>query len=185
MDFIYSQVERILDKHGSRDPFVLLKGLGAVLVYSNEYGRGGLMGYSTILNRIMYAVINEKLPDAEKRIVAGHEAGHLVLHQDIILSSPIKAMQDFRLYDSSSRYEREANLFLADFLLGDDSVMDVITQDGINYIEAASALYVPPPLLAFKLFSMSKRDFKGLNYFDLDSRFLAKRDFDGEGYSNR
>ena len=44
----------------------------------------------------------------EKKIAAGHEAAHLVIHKREILRSPVKTMRDFSFFDNSGRYEREA-----------------------------------------------------------------------------
>ena len=172
--FIYEEAIRILDKYKTRDPYELLDAIGAVTIFTREYERDGLKGYSTILNRTMYAVINAKLRKGDRRIAAGHEAAHLILHKNQILTSPIKAMRDFNLFDNSGRYEREANSFLADFLLDDAEVMDVVTDEHRDYFSSARELRVPPPLFAFKLYSMMQRGFNVRNPVDLDSTFLAR-----------
>ena len=171
--YIYSEAMRVIEKHKTRDPFELLDGIGAITVLTRDYERDGLKGFSTILNRTMYAIINVKLRKDERRIAAGHEAAHLILHKNQIFSSPIKAMRDFNLFDYSGRYEREANSFLADFLLDDADVMDVVTDENRDYFSSARELRVPPPLFAFKLYSMMQRGFNVRNPVDLDSNFLA------------
>jgi Zn-dependent peptidase ImmA (M78 family) len=178
-DFVYSAVLRALDRHGTRDPYRLLKGIGAVTVFSNEYAGNGLKGYSAIMNRCMYAVVNNKLRDAEMKVTAGHEAAHLILHKSVILSSPVKAMRDFNLFSNAGRYEREANLFIADFMLDDETVMETAAREDTDYFMAARELCVPPPLLAFKLYSMTRRGYDVLSPVDLDSGFLSKK---GEQY---
>jgi len=86
MGFVYSETERILRKYRTRNPYELLDAIGAVTQFSYEYERDGLKGYSTIMNRTMYAVINGKMREEERRIAAGHEAFHLILHKREILS---------------------------------------------------------------------------------------------------
>ena len=172
--FIYLEVERILKKYGTRNPYELLEAIGAVTKFSNEYEQDGLKGYSTILNRTKYAVINGKLSDEDKFIVAGHEASHLIIHRDAILASPVKMMRDFNIFDNSGRYEREANTFLADFLVSDKDVLDVISSEEQDYFSTASELCLPAPLFAFKLYNMMRRGYELRSPVDLDSCFLAK-----------
>jgi len=173
-DFIFSETERIYRKYRTRDPYELLDCIGAVTRITYEYGRKGLKGYSTVMNRIKYAVINGRLHPAEQKVVAGHEASHLILHIDEILSSPIRALRDFNMFNNTGRIEYQANLFLADFMLDDGEVMEYLSDEYMDFFSAARALYVPPPLFAFKLYSMTRRGFEVRTPIDLDSRFLGK-----------
>jgi Zn-dependent peptidase ImmA (M78 family) len=122
----------------------------------------------------MFAVINGKLDEHERRIVAGHEAAHLILHKQDILMSPAQALKDFNLYDNSGRLEYQANQFLADFLVSDDKVLEVINNDDIGFFGSARELYIPPPLFAFKLYSMMRRGHDVRSPMDLQSSFLGK-----------
>jgi Zn-dependent peptidase ImmA (M78 family) len=171
-DFIYSEVERVLRKYKTRDPYELLDAIGAVTQFSTAYSADGLKGYCTVLHRIPYAVINGNLDDADKKIAAGHEAAHLIIHRKQIMSSPVKAMRDFNLYDNSGLVESEANFFLADFIASDKDVLDVI-ESSYDYFSAARELCIPAPLLAFKLYSMMRRGYEVRNPADLDSKFLG------------
>ena len=173
-DLIFYETERIVAKYGTRDPFKLLDAMGAVVVFTQEYGRGGLKGYSTIMNRTKYAYINSRLPRVEQKVVAGHEAGHLNIHTDEILSSPIRALRDFNLWDNSGRIEYQANLFLADFMLEDAEVEEYLNDKDMDFFSTARSLYVPPPLFAFKIYSMMRRGYEVRSPIDLDSRFLGR-----------
>ena len=173
-DYIDTELGFILRKYKTRDPFKLLDAIGAVTVISDAYSRDGLKGYSMIMNRIMYAVINGKLPKNERRIVAGHEAAHLILHKRQIMSSPVQMMKDFNIYDNSGRFEREANTFLADFLVSDEDVLDVIAYDS-DFFNAARELRLPAQLFAFKLYNMARRGHNVHSPVDLDSRFLGDK----------
>lgn len=82
-------------------------------------------------------------------------------------------MRDFDLYNATGRLEREANLFAADFLLGDEEVMDEIHSCGANFFSVAQTFNVPSPFFAFKLYSMIERGYVMKLPVDLDSRFLA------------
>jgi len=175
-DYIYYESERAYTKYRTRDPYELLDSIGAVTQCTYEYGRNGLKGYSTVLNRTKYAVINARLHEAEQRVVAGHEAAHLILHMDEIMCSPVRALHDFHMWDNSGRIEHQANLFLADFLLADDDVLDAIQaeDEDRDFFTCAHELCIPPPLLAFKLYSMARRGYDMRSPVGLDSKFLRK-----------
>ena len=173
-DLIFSEVEHVLKKYKTRDPYQLLDAIGAVTKFSYAYPADGLKGYCTILHRIPYAVINGNLDDDDKKVATGHEAAHLIIHRKQIMASPVKAMRDFNLYDSSGRIENEANFFLADFITSDDDVLEVI-EYVYDYFAAARELRVPAPLLAFKLYSMMRRGYKVRNPWTWTASFLADK----------
>lgn len=174
MGYEYEAAMQAAKKHDTRDPFELLKAIGAEVRYFYDFEVDGLKGYSTILNRMMFAVINGNLHEHDRRIVAGHEAAHLILHKNEILLSPVKALKDFNLFDNSGRLEYQANSFLADFLVTDEEVMEALSNEDSDYFASARELYMPPHLLAFKLHSMMKRDYKVRSPIDLKSGFLGK-----------
>ena len=173
MGSIYAVAEQVVKKFYTRDPYELLDAIGAKTRYCYDYEPDGLKGFSTILNRVMFAVINGHLNEHDKRIVAGHEAAHLILHKNEILLSPAQTLKDFNLYDNSGRLEYQANSFLADFLVSDKDVMEALSNEDSNYFANARELCIPPPLLAFKLHSMMRRDYKVRNPMDLQSGFLG------------
>ena len=174
MGFLYEAAENAVKTYETRDPYKLLDAIGAKIEIKYGYEPNGLKGYSTIINRVMFAVINGHLNEHEQRIVAGHEAAHLIIHKAEILQSPAKALRDFNIYNNSGRLENEANGFLADFLVSDDDVMESIRYDDRDYFAMARELYIPPPLLAFKLYSMARRGFDVRNPVDLQSGFLGR-----------
>ena len=172
MNYIHAAAENTAKKYGTRNPYELLKSMGVTVRFSYGYEPGGLKGFSTIQNKVMFVVINGNLTEPEKKIIAGHEAAHLILHKAEILSSPIKALRDFTIYDNSGRLEYEANTFLADFLLTDGDVMDAICEVGSDFFSCASELSVPPQLLGFKLAGMVSRGFDVHIPIPLQSGFM-------------
>ena len=172
MDRIYLEAEQAVRKHKTRDPYELLDTIGAYLEFSYDYEPNGLKGFSAIINSVMYAVVNGNLGEHDRRIVAGHEAAHLILHRHEILRSPGRAMKDFDLYNETSRLEYQANHFLANFLVSDEQVLDVAYGKSLGYFQIASELYMPPPLLAFKLSSMVERGLPVKQPVGLKSDFL-------------
>ena len=172
MGYEYLAAEQVARKYQTRDPYKLLDEIGAITRFDYSYEPNGLKGFSTILNRVMFAVINGHLNEHDQRIVAGHEAAHLILHKKEILLSPAQALKDFNLYDNSGRLEYQANSFLADFLVSDEDVLESLANDD-DYFATSRELYIPPPLLAFKLHSMMRRDYKVRSPVDLRSGFLG------------
>ena len=170
-EFISSEAHRIRKKYHSSDPFEILKAMHVVIVYSDSYPRDGLKGFCTVFNRTIYVVINAKLSREEKRVVAAHELGHIILHWSELL---IGAFKDSNVYDATGQLEREANLFGADLMITDEEVEECIGSYDANFFSVASALNIPAPFFAFKLFSMVKRGFAMRLPVDLDSAFLAK-----------
>ena len=81
---IFDQAQRCRRRFHTSDPFELLESMGVVLVYSLKYPHNGLRGYCTVMNRTKYVVINANQPWEEQRVVAGHEAGHLILHKTLL-----------------------------------------------------------------------------------------------------
>ena len=104
-------------------------------------------------------------------MVAAHELGHIILHWSELL---IGAFKDSNVYDATGQLEREANLFGADLMITDEEVEECIGSCDANFFSVASALNIPAPFFAFKLFSMVKRGFAMRLPVDLDSAFLAK-----------
>ena len=170
--YIYTEAEKYSKKIGNRNPYDLLDYIGATLKFSSNYEPDGLKGYSTIVHRQKFAVINAHLDEHDRKIVAGHEAAHLILHIEDILKSPMKALRDFDLYNNNGRLEHQANTFLADFFVSDKDILESIAND-LDYFETARDLILPPPLLAFKLYSMMGRGLNVQNPVGLQSGFLG------------
>ena len=175
-DVIFNEAVRYRKRFHTSDPFELLDEMGVILKFSDMYPRDGLRGFCALMNRIRYVVINGKQPEEEQRVVAAHEAAHLILHMDQLKAG---AMRDFGVYNVTSRLERQANFFAADFLIDDEAVLDQIqTSDG-NFLDVAKNLLIPAPFFQFKLFSMVNRGHSMRMPGDLDSTFLKSSGWNG------
>lgn len=168
-ELIFQQAMRYRKKLMSSDPYELLDDMGVVLRRSSAYPRDGLRGYCAIINRTKYVVINCKQPAAEQRVVAGHEAGHLILHKAELRAG---AMSDFDVYNVTGRLERQANFFAADFLIDDDDVLDLMRSRDADFFNVAKELCIPAPFFAFKLYSMVSRGYSMRVPVDLNNTFL-------------
>ena len=105
--------------------------------------------------RTTYVVINGNLTDSEKRIVAAHELGHIVLHKDHLKLAPMK---DSILYDMTGKLEYQANSFAADLLISDAEIRSLLKEEEMDYFEACHRLDTAPDLISFKLFNLNKRN---------------------------
>ena len=152
-DRVFCSMESLSRRFGTRDPFKLLEELGTRVGFTTDYRR--LKGFCLIINRIIYVRINDMLPDAEKKIVAAHELGHVVLHRARLQHAYM--MQDATLYYAKDTTELEANLFAADLLMTDASVMELAAESDADIFSMAKILRTMPELLTFKLRSMSSR----------------------------
>ena len=169
-DYIYERAMLCRERIQGSDPFQLLRDLGIVLMISNAFAKDHLRGFCTMANGVPYVVINGNQPEEEQRVAAAHEAGHLLLHQDRLRDGV--PLYDLDICSNRGRLEQQANLFAADFLLGDDEVLEQMAGGDADYFAVAKALSVPAPLLSFKLFSMVRRGYPVRMPVELDSTFL-------------
>ena len=167
---IFNKAAELQGKHRTTDPFELLDALRVVVGFTDAYPINGLKGYCVSFNRTNYVQINAHLCEEEQRIVAAHEAGHIVLHYSELKYG---AFRDDDLYATSIQ-EREANLFAANFLIRDDELLDLISEHGGDFTSIAKSLFIPNQFLAFKLYSMQKMGHNLRVPIELDSLFLGK-----------
>ncbi len=109
-------------------------------------------GFFLRQSRKKVIVLNADLPKSYRRIILPHELGHGVLHGNLAKECHF---HDFELFDETSRFEYEANIFAAEFLLPDEEVLTMLNED-MSFFQAAAMLRVPPELLDFK-FRVLKR----------------------------
>lgn len=109
-------------------------------------------GFFMRQSRIRVIFLNSDLPRRIQMIILYHELGHAVLHGDRATECQF---HDFALFDETSLYEYEANIFAAEYALPDEEVL-VQLNDDRSFFNAARALDVPPELLDFK-FRILKR----------------------------
>ena len=87
----------------------------------------------------------------------------------------MKSFHDFTLFDKTSLYEYEANIFAADFTLADKDVLRISNED-ISFFSAASTLCVPAELLDFKFRILKKKGCKVIDPpLNAKSNFLEYR----------
>ncbi len=167
-DYIYKQVQRLVKKYHTRDPFEILENMNVIVVESDKYET--LKGYCFMSCQSTYTVINTFLPEPVKRIVAAHELGHIILHRHQLKMAPMK---DSVLYDMTSQTEYEANMFAADLLINDDDI-HTLSKEDMDYFSMCKYLCTTPDVMSFKLFSLIRRGYTYDLPMGIDSRFLGK-----------
>jgi len=93
-------------------------------------------------------VVNNSVSEILQRILVAHELGHDRLHRALTL---LEGFQETELFNKALPTEYEANLFAAELLIGDDKVLELLSDDDMNFFGIAGELCVPADLLDFKL----------------------------------
>lgn len=115
---------------GTNDPFIVADYLDIEVWYESLPPHIG--GFFTRIFDSAYIVVNSEKPWPWQRAIAAHELGHALLHND---SHTFLATSNFV---TKSKIEREANLFAASLLIGDER-----PEKGESIYHFACRLYVP------------------------------------------
>ena len=153
---IVDAVEKVKRRYQEDDPFRLCRAMGIILL-PRSFGRSedAIKGFFLQEKRIKTITYNVDLPEVFQRIIIGHEIGHSQLHA----KGGVHTFHDVAMFDVSSQYEKDANLFAAEYLLDDDQVLEKLNSDN-TFFSAASALRVPFELLDFKFRVMKWKGYK-------------------------
>ena len=153
---IVEAVEKVRERYREDDPFRLCRNMGIILL-PQAFGTDddSIKGFYLQRSRIKTITYNTDLPYVLQRIVIGHEIGHSQLHA----RGGVQAFHDIGMFDESSRFEKEANLFAAEYLLDDEQVLATLNGDN-TFFSAAAALNVPMELLDFKFRVMKWKGYK-------------------------
>lgn len=163
---IPKQAHSLISRYKTSDPFQLAENLGINMMWADDLKK--LKGMFLQIEGNGYIIINSKLDKDKAKIVCAHELGHFVLHGS---SSENLSMQEYELYDMSSVYEYEANIFAASLLLDDDEVLQYIFEYGYNAQQIAAIMHSDINLVALKIADMNTRGYK-FNRLDYRSDFL-------------
>lgn len=136
------QLQRRFD---TRNPFRIAERLGIDVIYTDQLKR--LKGMYRVIKRNRFIILNSKNSERMSRIVCAHELGHDQLHRRF---AGDQALQEFELYDMSTRREYEANIFAAGLLLDTDELLEMIA-DGYDTLQIASATETDINLVALRV----------------------------------
>ena len=166
--YIYQEINKLVRRYGTRDPFELLDAMQVqVHVY---YDLTATKGFTRYFLRRFFVGINGNLPEAEQRVVAAHELGHIALHAGELRTAPLF---DTAVYDKRSSTEYEANLFAADLLVPDEEVLRAASEPDTDFPALCRALGAAPELMNFKVMSMRRRGLPVAAAEECDSLFLS------------
>ena len=98
-NYIYACVEELIEKYNTSDPFELMDALD---IHCESSNLEHLKGYCVIIHGIKFIAINENLRPAERKIVAAHELGHIILHSDKLKAA---AHEDMNIYNIADKTE--------------------------------------------------------------------------------
>lgn len=135
--------ERLVDKHGTRDPFRIAAELGYTIIYTPLVGVRGFYQY---LKRCHIIYLDSELDDDTARFVCAHELGHSILHRGLN-----RIFMDTRTFIVTSRYETEANRFAVDLLHSDEDLQPYLSR---SYECAAAYMGITVQLAAYRMSSV-------------------------------
>ncbi len=138
--------ERLVKRCGTRDPFEIARQLGVEVLFCPDFGP--LKGMYRVVRRNRFIFINDSLAPQMQRIVCAHELGHDQLHRNLAKDG---ALQEFMLYDMTTKPEYEANIVAAEILLDTDEVLDYVYKYGYTSEQIAKAMGTDINLVALNV----------------------------------
>ena len=138
--------ERLVRRCGTRDPFEIARQLGVEVLFCQDFG--SMKGMYRVVKRTRFIFLNRDLTPQMQRIVCAHELGHDQLHRGLAKTG---ALQEFMLYDMTTKPEYEANIVAAEILLDTDEVLDYVYNFGYTSEQIAKAMSTDINLVALKV----------------------------------
>lgn len=161
--WIYDKVNDLVNKHGTRNPEILIKALKINLVYMEA--TQALLGMYRIILRNRYIFIPNNVGSLKNTVLA-HELGHDQLHRKECMGGA--SFHESRIFHDTSRYEMEANIFAAHLLIPDEDILSIIKYASSDR-SLANELGVDINLLNLKISEMAK-----MNLLDLEQRNILR-----------
>lgn len=109
-------VRRLIKKHGTTNPYTIIKEMGITIVYEDL---GTINGYFNKQLRDKQIHINQNLSEHEELFTICHELGHSIMHPNV--STPFLISGT---YLSVSKLEIEANTFAMNMLVQDSDLIE-------------------------------------------------------------
>lgn len=138
--------ERLVKRCGTRDPFEIARQIGVEVLFCD--GFNSMKGMYRVIKRNRFIFINRDLTPQMQRIVCAHELGHDQLHRSLARTG---ALQEFALYDMTTKPEYEANIVAAEILLDTDEVLDCVYNYGYTSEQIAKSMETDINLVALKV----------------------------------
>ena len=138
--------ERLVRRCGTRDPFEITRQIGVEVLFCPDFG--SMKGMYRVIKRNRFIFLNRDLAPQMQCIFCAHELGHDRLHRNLAKTG---AIQEFMLYDMTTRPEYEANIVAAEILLDTDAVLDYVYNFGYTSEQIAKAMETDINLVALKV----------------------------------
>ena len=158
--------ERLVKRCGTRDPFEIARQLGIEVLFCD--GFNSMKGMYRVVKRNRFIFLNRDLTPQTQRIVCAHELGHDQLHRNLARTG---ALQEFMLYDMTTKPEYEANIVAAEILLDTDEVLDYVYNFGYTSEQIAKVMETDINLVALKVAHLAESS-RGLRPVEHMSDFL-------------
>lgn len=139
-NFIKKEVNRLILKHDTNNPFEIAKGENIIILYENL---GSIYGYYNKYARQKFIHLNENLDSDKLYLTCGHELGHSIIHPDS--NTPFFRANSFY---SINKLEKQANYFNAELRITDNLVDRHILS---TYSVEQLAIYYNVPIELIKL----------------------------------
>lgn len=173
IDYISGIVENLTRKYDTRDPYMLCDELGVRIRYK-DLGTD-IKAYYFYHSRIRNIVVNNRISKPIQRILIAHELGHDRLHMEIAM---LKGFQEIEMFSMAQPTEFEANIFAAELLIDDSTLLELLNNENASFFSAARELCVPAALLDFKFRVLKRRGYRLEAPIITHGDFL-KKDIDG------
>lgn len=114
---VRARVKALIKKYRTRDPFEMMQGMNAILVYYplDDGVRGFYQYYKR--NNIIY--IDERLSRHEQAFVLAHEIGHMTMHR-----TANAIFMDTRTQFNTRKYEMQADKFAVELLIPNEIILE-------------------------------------------------------------
>lgn len=109
---IKKKTDSLVRKYRTRNPFEIIQGLNVILVFAPLIDTRAFYQYFQ-RNNIIY--IDENLSRHEQVFECAHEMGHMFLHK-----KANTIFMDTRTGFNTNKFEKEADTFAMDLLIGDE-----------------------------------------------------------------
>lgn len=114
---VRARVEYLVRKYRTRDPFEMIQGMNAILVYYplDDEVRGFYQYFKR--NNIIY--IDERLSRHDQTFVLAHEIGHMTMHR-----TANAIFMDTRTQFNTRKYEMQADKFAVELLIPNEIILE-------------------------------------------------------------
>lgn len=147
---------RLLKRMNTTDPFELADALNIHVMMRNDF-KSQKGAFKVILGQ-MFIFINSNLSEELQRIICAHEIGHALMHKHLAVNNAV--LMEFELFNITSEYEYDANVFAACILLDEDEIIE-LAQQGYDVVQISRQLGTNVNLLLVKINEMNN---EGMNY---------------------